>query len=241
MKVFVLLVTLFQSLLAFSADRQSLAGLDQAIMRPPPFPRKWETNLTQLTATAQKGDPDAQFDLAMHCVYGRGTPQNLPAAFELVRRAANQNYAPAQYVFGVFHKYGIAVATNLTTADEWFQKAANQGYVPAKHETAIAADSHGKRDEALKLLREAADNGFPSSQYLLGCLATNVIESYVWHSLAAPSVELSATRQLELRQQLTKEELAEAEDRIGKFKKKFGAQPATNQAGTSNASRSATQ
>ena len=101
------------------------------------------------------------------------------------------------------------------------KKAADRGYTPAKHEAALTADRKGNRAEALKLLREAAEGGFPSSEYLMGCVVTDPVESYMWHSLAAEGgLESAGTRALELRQTLTKEQLAEGEERIRKFKEK---------------------
>ncbi len=93
-------------------------------------------------------------------------------------------------------------------ADAWFQKAAAQGNVPAKYHMALAADRSGKRTEAFKLLRGAAEKGFPPSEYLMGCVVSDPIESYIWYSLTAPGIEFAGTRQLELQRRLTKEQLA---------------------------------
>jgi TPR repeat protein len=193
-------------------------------MRPPPFPPKWETNITSLVATAEKGDEMAQFCAGLQYIYGVGTRQNLTNAVQWLKKSADQNFAPAEYTLGILYKNGVGVSTNRITADELFKKAADQGYIPAKHEAALTADRNGNRAEALKLLREAAEGGFPSSEYLMGCVATDPVESYVWHSLAAPNVELASTRQLELRQQLTKEQLAQADERVRQFKEKRASQ-----------------
>lgn len=210
----------------FSADRSvSFALLDREIMRPPPFPRKWETNLTSLAATAEKGDAGAQFDLASHCIFAVGTTQDFARAVFWLNKSADQNFPPAEYTLGILYKKGVGVSSNQMTADAWFQKGADQGHTPSKHEAALTADRKGKRAEALTLLREAAEKGFPSSEYLMGCVATNGVESYVWHSLAAEGgLENAGTKALELRQTLTKEQLAEAEERIHKFKEKRASQ-----------------
>jgi hypothetical protein len=163
---------------------------------------------------------NAELDLGLHYIFAVGTSQKLDKALQWVAKSADQNFPPAEYTLGKMYKSGVGVVSNQATADAWFQKAADQGYTPAKHEAALTADRNGKRAEALKLLREAAEKGFPSSEYLMGCVVTDPVESYVWHSLAAPSVELASTRQLELRQQLTKEQLAEAEERIRQFQQK---------------------
>jgi len=218
MKPLVLAAMLLCSMSVLAADQPSLVELDRAIVRPPPYPPPWETNFASLAAEAETGDANAQMDVGLHYLYAIGAKRSLTNAVQWVRKSADQSFAPAEYTLGIFYKYGLGVSSNQTAADEWFQKAADQDFTPAKHEAAVTADRNGNRAEALKLLREAAEKGFPSSEYLMGCLSTNLEESYVWHSLAAPSVELASTRQLELQQQLTKEQLAQAEERIRKFK-----------------------
>jgi Sel1 repeat-containing protein len=225
MKIFLLVAALLCPVLTLAADQPSLVELDRVIMRVPPSPRKWETNLTSLTAAAEKGDVNAQLDLGLHYVFAVGTTQNLEKALQWVTNSAAQKFPPAEYTLGMMYKSGVGVVSNQVTADAWFQKAADQGHTPSKHEAALTADRKGKRAEALKLLREAAEKGFPSSEYLMGRVVTDPVESYVWHSLAAPNVELASTRQLELRQQLTKEQLAEAEERIRQFRVKQASEP----------------
>jgi TPR repeat protein len=220
MRIFFLVAMLVWPLLSFAADQPSLTELDRVIMRVPPFPQKWQTNLTSLITEAEKGETNAEMNLGLHYIFAVGTPQRLDKAHYWLGKAAESNYPPAEYTLGMMYKSGVGVASNQAAADAWFLKAANQGYAPAKHEAALTLDREGKRVEALKLLREAAEQGFPSSEYLMGCIATNVVESYAWHSLAAPNIELSATRQLELQAQLTKDQLSQAEEFIRKSRQK---------------------
>jgi len=222
MKLLFLAAVLLWPWLAPAGDPSAkLEPLDRELMRPPPFPKKWETNLTALTAMAEKGAAEAQFDLGAHYIFAVGTTQNLAKAFHWLTNSASQDFPPAQYTLGKLYKQGVGVVSNQALADAWFQLGVQHNYTPSKHEAALTADRKGKRAEALKLLREAAEKGFPSSQYLMGCVTTNLVESYVWHSLAAESgLENAGTKALELRQTLTKEQLSEAEDRIRKFKEK---------------------
>ncbi len=163
-RIFLLTTALLCPLLTAAADQSTLAELDRAIMRPPPFPRKWETNLACLTATAEKGHAGGQFDLASHYIFAVGTTQNLAKAVQLLTKSSSQGFPPAEYTLGMLYKHGVGVVSNQATADAWFQKAADQGHTPSKHEAALAADREGKRAEALKLLRDAAKKGFPSSE-----------------------------------------------------------------------------
>lgn len=224
-KMFLADLLLLFALSAFASDPSaSLETFDRVIMRIPPAPLKWQTNLTSLIAEAEKGDTNAECDLGLHYIFAFGTPQRLDKALYWVTKAADHNYPPAEYTLGLMYKCGVGVVSNQALADEWFKKATElRTYTPAKHELALAADRKGNRVEALKLLQEAAESGFPSSQYLMGCIATNVIEQYAWYSLAAPNVEIAGTRVLELRQILTKDQLTEAEERIRKLQQKRAA------------------
>lgn len=224
MKSFSLLVLILWPWFILAADPPTLTELDRAIMRPPPFPRKWETNLTNLATGASKGDASMQCDLASHYIFAVGTTQDLAKAVYWFTKSANQNFLPAQYALGILYKNGVGVASNQTAADSWFQKAASKGYAPAEHEAALAADRNGKRAVALKLLGEAAEKGFPSSEYLMGCIASNSVDRYVWYSLSAPYIEIAGTRQLELQQEMTKEQLTEAEHCLRKIQRKQGDQ-----------------
>jgi len=201
-----------------------LEPLDHEIMRPPPFPKKWETNLSMLTITAEKGSAEAQYNLAAHYIFAVGTTQDLTKAYRWLTNSAGKDFPPAQYTLGLLYKQGVGVVSNQIVADAWFQIAADQGYTPARHEMALKADREGNRSLALKLLHETAEKGYPSSQYLLGCIVPDPIESYLWLSLAAEGgLENAGNRALQLRLTFTKEQLTEAEERLRKFKEKQSA------------------
>jgi hypothetical protein len=203
-----------------TAAQSTLSEFDRAIMRVPPAPLKWETNLTSLTVLAEKGDTNAELDLGLHYVFAVGTTQKLDKALQWLTKSASRGFPPAEYTLGLMYKCGVGVVSNQVVADAWFKKSADQGHTPSKHEMALAADRDGKRMEAVKLLREAAENGFPPSQYLMGCVASDVVEKYVWYSLAARNIEIAGTRSLEVRPTLTNEQLTEAEERIRKYQAK---------------------
>jgi TPR repeat protein len=211
--------------MAFGADElSSLEQLDQIIVRLPPSPPESATNLAVLLTEAKKDDARAQCFVGLHYISGVVVAQNMTDAVHWLRKSADQGFPPAEYTLGILFKRGLGVSSNRTAANQWFQKASDQGYVPAKHEAALIADHNGKRKEAVKLLHEAADKGFPSSEYLMGCILADPIERYKWLSLAAPNVELARPRLLGLRQELTKEQLAEAEEGIRKFKRTAASQ-----------------
>jgi hypothetical protein len=143
--------------------------------------------------------------------------QDYTNGLKWLSKSADQGFPPAEYALGILFKSGLGVPTNRPTADRWFQKASDQGYVPAEHEAALIADRNGNRDEALKLLRDAAQKGFPSSQYLMGCIASDPVEQCFWYTLSAENVELSGKHLLEVSRTLTKEQFAEVAERVRNF------------------------
>ena len=192
----------------------NLTQLDSELFRPVPLMAQYQGTIFSLLASAEQGNAQAQDTLASLYVYGRGVTQDFSKAVEWFTKSANQGFPPAQHSLGICYKSGLGVSSNRATADEWFQKAADQDYTPAVHEAALIADRKGNRTEALDLLRQAAEHGFPSSEYLMGCIASDPIESYVWHSLAGETgLECASRRAEELRLQLSKEQLAQADER----------------------------
>ena len=82
---------------------------------------------------------------------------------ELLRRAAERGYAPAQTYYGGSLKMGIGTAQDLEQAVQWYRKAAAQNYPVAFFELAVCYQ-HGfgverDLDEAEKWYRKAYDGG----------------------------------------------------------------------------------
>jgi hypothetical protein len=77
---------------------------------------------------AQQGDARAQTILALMYKYGEGTPQDLGRAFLWYKRAAELDYAPAQYHTGVMLAEGMGVEVNLEGAIAWLTRASLAGY-----------------------------------------------------------------------------------------------------------------
>jgi len=116
-KAVLLVAVLFWPLLSFATDQPSLAELDRVLMRVPPAPLKWQTNLTSLTAEAEQGDINAELDLGLHYVFAVGTPQRLDKALYWLGKSADQNFPPAEYTLGMMCKRGVGVVSNQATAD----------------------------------------------------------------------------------------------------------------------------
>jgi localization factor PodJL len=149
-----------------------------------------------LRAAATKGDPAAEFEVAVRLAEGRGMPQNLAAAADWFERAAQRGLVPAQFRLGGLYEKGMGVKKDLETARRLYLAAANAGHAKAMHNLAVlyAEGADGKPDyqSAAYWFRRAADHGVTDSQYNLGILyargigvETNLAEAYKWFALAA--------------------------------------------------------
>ena len=77
---------------------------------------------------AEQGDARAQTVLALMYKYGEGVSRDLSLSYYWYRRAAELNYAPAQYHTGRMLAEGIGVEANLEKAVQWLTKSAEGGY-----------------------------------------------------------------------------------------------------------------
>ncbi len=84
------------------------------------------------TETDISNTPKGIYESGLAYEFGEGVPQNYHAAFELFRRSAEQDYAPAQYKLGLAYAYGQGVEKNPEIAAEWYRKSASQGYALAQ-------------------------------------------------------------------------------------------------------------
>ena len=80
-----------------------------------------------------KGNADAQYNLG--CCYrdGHGVPQDHAAKLKWWRNAAEQGYAKAQCILGVWYETGgSGVPHDYGEAVKWYRKAAEQGDADAQ-------------------------------------------------------------------------------------------------------------
>jgi localization factor PodJL len=158
-----------------------------------------------LRAAAVKGDPAAEFEIAVRFAEGRGVPQDLTAASDWFERAAKQGLVLAQFRLGGLYEKGMGVKKNLDAARRLYLAAAEAGNAKAMHNLAVlyAEGMEGKPDyqNAAKWFRKAADYGVADSQYNLGILYARGIgidvsmgEAYKWFSLAARDGDADAAK-----------------------------------------------
>lgn len=156
----------------------------------------YATALRLLKPLAEKGDPNAQYNLAILYYEGRGVPRNYAEAAKWYRKAADQGDVSAQYNLGNMYKDGQGVPQDYAEAVKWFRKAAEQGDAKAATNLAVRyASGQGvpkSQVEALKWFRVAADQGLAAAQGAVALIFSldegvphNYVAAYMWFTLAA--------------------------------------------------------
>jgi TPR repeat protein len=174
---------------------------------------------------AELGDARAQFNVAVLYNTGRGVKQDTTEAARWFRRAADQGEPTSQFNLGYMYKHGRGVSRDTAEAAEWYQRAALQGVPDAQFNLAqMYAYGDGlPKDErkAIALYKPAAEQGHVIAQRQLGLhlMMADDVESFKWLSLAAVSGDETASQGVELlKQRLTVSQLADAADRIARWK-----------------------
>lgn len=120
---------------------------------------------SNLQSLAERGDPDAQFELGLRMLTGEGVKKNEKEGVQWMEKAANQKHLRAQFVMGSLYEDGAGVPKNEGKAFEWYRKAAENGFAPAQHAVAMAYDlGKGVKKDAVKgteWLQKAADQNHP--------------------------------------------------------------------------------
>ncbi|MDB4391271.1 sel1 repeat family protein [bacterium] len=147
---------------------------------------------------AEAGDAEAQYDLGHMYEYGYGkaVTADYVEAVKWYRKAANQEYASAQYRLAHKYYHGLKVPVDYAQAAELYRKAAEQGYAPALNDLG-AMYYLGKgvpKDvvEGAKWYRKAAEQGEAKAQSNLGEMydkgdgvPQDDVKAYMFFNLAA--------------------------------------------------------
>ena len=150
-------------------------------------------------AQAEKGDAESQWRMGVYYAQWAlpvGAESNLVNALAWYRKAADQNYAKAEYNLGNFYSVGRVVETNLAEAVKWYRKAADQNYADAQNNLGVCyANGRGVETnlaESVKWYRKAAEQNYALAQCNLGVayqygrgVETNLVEAVKWYRKAA--------------------------------------------------------
>ena len=199
---------------------------------PVPADRDVELAMAAVRVRATAGDVVAQFSLGALLYYGGS---DTGQAVEWIRKAAAQQYAPAEFQMGQLYDFGFGVEQSLPDALAWYRKAASHGSA-AGHRAVGEFYEKGRTGpadpaEAVRWYQRGADGDDLRAQYHLGQMyfdgsgvPRDYASAYVWFSLAASQTPLEDNRKglLELRNiaavRLTPAKLAEATRRVAAWK-----------------------
>src|SRR3954465_12817414 len=88
-----------------------------------------EQAFADVRARASAGDVVAQFSRGALLYYGR---TDTAQAVEWLRKAAAQNYAPAEFQIGQLYDFGFGVPQSDREALSWYRRAAEHGSARAQ-------------------------------------------------------------------------------------------------------------
>jgi hypothetical protein len=188
-------------------------------------------SFTDVRAKAEKGDAKAQCTMGMTYAEGMcGLTKDEVQAVSWYRKAAEQNWAEAQYRLGLCYTSGRGVAKDQEEAVKWHRKAAEQNVAGAQNwlggcyanGLGVAKD----RVEAVRWFRKAAEQNDAAAQYNLGVcyeegrgVPRDDVEAVKWFLLAArESDDVTKKRTATLKESLSPEQIAEAVRRAKSFK-----------------------
>ncbi|HEX9767607.1 MAG TPA: tetratricopeptide repeat protein, partial [Kiloniellales bacterium] len=125
-----------------------------------------------LRTMAEKGDPDAQYQLAERYRIGFPVEQDFDKALELYKLSAGQGFASSQFRLGELYEEGEILERDLGKAIESYREAAEQGHSGAQYALAhiyhLGSGVPQDMATAMDWYRKAALQGDEWSQLALG-------------------------------------------------------------------------
>ena len=90
------------------------------------------SELAQLQAQAEAGDPRAQFTLGYTHYYAKGVAENSVEGVKWWSLSAQQGFAEAQWELGSAYATGRGIPQDVVTAYAWYHIAAENGFIYAR-------------------------------------------------------------------------------------------------------------
>ena len=98
---------------------------------------EYDATIREWLPLAERGDPRAQYGLAILLLYGRGTERDSAAAAALMAPAAASGHAEAAFALALLYQDGKGVGREFVEAAWLYRIAAETGYGPAQNNRAI--------------------------------------------------------------------------------------------------------
>lgn len=214
----VLLVIAFTFPSAAQQKIENTINRDFCASKPP--------DIVALTAKANAGDPEAQYQMG-RLNFGDGGDKRQAAVW--FSKAAEQGNDDAQFWLGTMYERGGVVEQDMAAALKWYQLSAKQGNPDAQVSLGqMYEDGNGVQQdylEAEKWYRKAAEH-FPdrggagvarnqlANLYRDGRLVPNYVDAYMWFAIIGSVEDMKHAAK-----QMTSSQLAEAERRTREWVK----------------------
>jgi TPR repeat protein len=182
-------------------------------------------------AKAEKGDAEAQLNVAGCYANGIGVIKDELKAVEWFEKSATQGNGKAQASLGVYYLVNSTTPDRFPKALEWLQKGANQGIGMAQAYLGVCYhEGYGTKKDGLKAVewfKKAAAQGLDVAQHALAkCYldgsgtAKSDLKAHVWFSLYAAQEHIHVAQGqnesvrgtiLMIEKRMTQEQVAEAQ------------------------------
>ncbi|MCW9036035.1 MAG: sel1 repeat family protein [Rhodospirillales bacterium] len=195
--------------------------------------------IQSLKKKAEKGDAEANFELAKRYRDGDGVFKNDNTAFKHFKRSAELGHVKGQVETGYAYEHRIGIKRSYVKAASWYRVAARLGnnpdaqfYLGVIHFRGMGGVEHDF-SLAQKLFNQAAKQGHAGAQFFLGAMhedgwgvPKDRVKAYVYYSRAMQQPELSRAVDVKfdpekmrgkLEKKMTRAELQEAR-RLAKAK-----------------------
>ena len=131
-------------------------------------------DISLLQKYADKGDEEAQYQLAECYLNAVNVEQNYELAVKWLTKSSKKNYAPALYLLSICYEKGIGVLVDEKQAYSLCEKACKKEYWPAYfllgeyYRNGIHVEAN--LDQTLFFYLKSANNGYAHAQSVLGYL-----------------------------------------------------------------------
>jgi TPR repeat protein len=125
--------------------------------------------IARLLELAEKGNFEAQWEVGQSYRFGNLLPRDVQRANYWLERAAAGGYGEAQHHLASYFELGwYGYPLDPAKVAEWYQRAFNQEHPETLYLFAMRKYVNGQpTEEAISLLRKAADKGFEQAQHML--------------------------------------------------------------------------
>lgn len=125
--------------------------------------------LTRFVEIAEEGNLEAQWGVGQNYRFGNLLPLDVERANDWLERAAEGGHGDAQHHLACYYERGeYGYPIDPAEANKWYQRAFDQEHPETLYLYAIREFVDGRpTEEALRLLRKAADKGFKQAGYVL--------------------------------------------------------------------------